>query len=49
MFESDVSRTDDLGILLVASGGTLMLIAGAMAALVAYAGPRSGYLLSSFV
>ena len=49
MFENDVSRSDDLGVLLVASGGTLMVIAGAMAAFIAYAGPTSGYLLSSLV
>ena len=49
MFENDVSRREDIGLLLVASGGTLMVIAAAMAAILAFVGPRTGYLLANLV
>lgn len=49
MYEDDVSRNDDIGVLLMASGGTLMFVAAVMAALVALTSPNSGFVLSSIV
>ncbi len=49
MFENDVSREGDIGLLLVASGGGLMLVAGALALVLAMMGPSEALVLSTFV
>lgn len=49
MFENDVSRTGDIGVLLVASGGTLMVIAGALAAFLAVSTPSASFMVSGLI